>query len=255
MADSDPIAAYLDELRKRLRGSLVRHSPERTAQILAEAEDHLRSATTARGVDGVPEEDAQQAAIAAFGQVRTVARSHRPRLPEVLTTLGVAAVPLVSAYLLIASVLGDVYLQRVMRVQVATPTGSLWAPMTFSTAVIQNPASTAALLVALLLLVGYIISRRRLKGKRVPLPSFFPPAAAVVAAAFGWAEYQFLLRPSTLMTRIGDLVGIHSYHLSLAALAIGSLAAAALITLACALWTAALTTRWSYRHACTLATR
>jgi hypothetical protein len=139
MADSDPIAAYLDELRKRLSGGLVCHAPERTAQILAEAEDHLRSAAAARGVDGLPEEDAQQAAIAAFGQVRTVARSHRPRLAEVLTTLGMATAPLVSVYLLIAAVLGDVYLQRVMRVEVETPTGSLSAPMTFSGADIKNP--------------------------------------------------------------------------------------------------------------------
>jgi hypothetical protein len=55
--------------------------------------------------------------------------------------------------------------------------------------------------------------------------------------------------------RIGDLVGIHTYQESLAALALGAIAAAALVAMACALWSAALATRWSYDRVRALATR
>jgi HAAS len=72
----DLIAGYLAEL-----GAGLRTPPERTAEILAEAEDHLRESAAAGVAIGMREREAQEAAISAFGSVRAVLRAHnlRPR--------------------------------------------------------------------------------------------------------------------------------------------------------------------------------
>ena len=73
----DLIAGYLAELRASLR----RLPHERTAEILAEAEDHLRESAAAGVAIGMTQREAQEAAISAFGSVRAVVRAHsrRPR--------------------------------------------------------------------------------------------------------------------------------------------------------------------------------
>ena len=90
---NDPITAYLDELRGRLR------SPERD-RILAEAEDHLRTGTAAGLAAGLTEREAQEAAISAFGSVRAVVRAHHARRGRVLLDLVLAAWKLGSVGLL-----------------------------------------------------------------------------------------------------------------------------------------------------------
>jgi hypothetical protein len=93
----DLIAQYLAELRARLRTP-----PERTTDMLAEAEDHLREPMAAGLAAGMSEQEAQQAAISAFGSVRTVARANcHPA--GVLTPLGLAASKAAGVYLLTVS--------------------------------------------------------------------------------------------------------------------------------------------------------
>lgn len=67
----DLIASYLAEL-----GAGLRTPPDQAAEILAEAEDHLRESAAAGVAFGMSERDAQQAAISAFGPVRAVVRAH-----------------------------------------------------------------------------------------------------------------------------------------------------------------------------------
>jgi putative ABC transport system permease protein len=67
----DLIAQYLAELRASLCTA-----PQRTAEILAEAEDHLRESAAASLAAGRSEREAQEAAISAFGSVPTVTRAN-----------------------------------------------------------------------------------------------------------------------------------------------------------------------------------
>jgi hypothetical protein len=93
----DPIGAYLDQLMAQLRGSAAD-----VRRILAEAEEHLRDASAERVAAGAGEAEAQRAAIAAFGDARTVARRF---------AAGVAPVPaaeVVAQLLRTALVLGAV---------------------------------------------------------------------------------------------------------------------------------------------------
>ena len=78
----DLIAGYLAELRASLRTP-----PERTAEILAEAEDHLRESVAAGVAIGMTEREAQEAAISAFGPVRAVVRAHNLRPRQVAADL------------------------------------------------------------------------------------------------------------------------------------------------------------------------
>jgi hypothetical protein len=71
-AASDLIAGYLAEL-----GAGLRVPADEAELILAEAEDHLRASAAAKLEAGLTELEAQQAAVASFGPVRTVARAHR----------------------------------------------------------------------------------------------------------------------------------------------------------------------------------
>jgi len=65
----DPIAEYLADLDRRLRG---RPNRER---LLAEAEDHLRESEAALRASGLGAHDAARAAVARLGSVRDVARA------------------------------------------------------------------------------------------------------------------------------------------------------------------------------------
>jgi hypothetical protein len=85
----DPIAQYLAQLR----GSL-RTPPERTEEILAEADDHLRESVAAGLAIGMSEREAQEAAISAFGSVRAVVRAHTFRKDQVAAGLVLAALKL-----------------------------------------------------------------------------------------------------------------------------------------------------------------
>ena len=76
----DLIAEYLDELRARLR------TPDADL-VLAEAEDHLRESVAAGLEIGMSEQEAQQAAISAFGSVRAVVRAHNLRTGQLLAGL------------------------------------------------------------------------------------------------------------------------------------------------------------------------
>ena len=75
---ADPIELYLDRLLAHLRGSAAD-----VRRILAEVEEHLRDATAERAAASADGADAQRAAIAAFGDPRTVARRFAGRLAPV----------------------------------------------------------------------------------------------------------------------------------------------------------------------------
>jgi HAAS len=86
----DLIAGYLAELKAGLR----RLPQERTAEILAEAEDHLRESVAAGVAIGMTEREAQEAAISAFGSVRAVVRAHNLRPRQVAADLVLAGLRL-----------------------------------------------------------------------------------------------------------------------------------------------------------------
>jgi hypothetical protein len=67
---SDRIASYVEQLERELR---LRHAPRR--RLLAEAEDHLRSASEELVEQGVKREEAERVAIERFGAAALVARS------------------------------------------------------------------------------------------------------------------------------------------------------------------------------------
>jgi hypothetical protein len=87
---ADLIDGYLAELGASLR----RLPPERTTEILAEAEDHLRESVAAGVAIGMTEREAQEAAISAFGSVRAVARAHNFRPRQVAADLVLAGLRL-----------------------------------------------------------------------------------------------------------------------------------------------------------------
>jgi hypothetical protein len=78
-----PVEEYLSQLRASLRTR-----PAQTSQILAEAEDHLRSSVAAGLRAGMTEIAAQEAAVSAFGSVRAVARAHQTRRARAAVVLG-----------------------------------------------------------------------------------------------------------------------------------------------------------------------
>jgi hypothetical protein len=85
----DPIDEYLARLRASLR-----KPPDRSAQILAEAEDHLRESAAAGLTMGMSEREAQEAAISAFGSVRAVVRAHHRSKGQVAAGLVMTALKL-----------------------------------------------------------------------------------------------------------------------------------------------------------------
>jgi hypothetical protein len=98
----DPIDDYLDRLRAGLRTP-----PARTAEIVAEAEDHLRESAAVAGQRAqLSEAEAQRAAIAAFGPARRVVRAHRPTAAEFAVAAAMKAWPVLGCYLLLTSLIG-----------------------------------------------------------------------------------------------------------------------------------------------------
>jgi hypothetical protein len=85
----DLIDRYLAELSASLRTP-----PERTAEIVAEAEDHLRESVAAGLAIGMTEREAQEAAISAFGPVRAVVRAHHRRPRQLAADLVMAGLKL-----------------------------------------------------------------------------------------------------------------------------------------------------------------
>jgi len=150
----DPIDRYLAQLRAGLRGS-----PERAERILAEAEDHLRSSAANGLAAGMSEREAQEAAIAAFGRVPAVVRSHRRPAGSVLAGLGLAAMKLAAVYLLAVPLAGlsGVVLRNAV-IQVVAPPGAtvVLAPVNYARAAGVLAASAAA---GLALLACYRIAR------------------------------------------------------------------------------------------------
>jgi hypothetical protein len=179
----DLIAQYLVQLRAGLRTP-----PERTEQILAEAEDHLRESAVAGEAMGLTERDAQEAAIAAFGGVRAVARAHRRPVVAALAELGMAAMKLGAVYLLTVSAVGfsGVLLEKiVVRIPVSPGTWIRLAPIGYAR---TTGVLTVAAAVGLALLAGYRLARRR-RPRGAPGPGgrasgellggFFPLAAMI----------------------------------------------------------------------------
>jgi hypothetical protein len=240
VASGDLVDGYLGELRRRLESAIVRNSRARVGQIVAEAEDHLREAAAASVAAGLSERDAQHAAIAAFGGARTVARAHWPSATAVLATMATALLALLGCYALIASVAGALVGWW------ATPTVHVPGTITLGSRLADrgdSPAGYAASfvvagLIGVALLAACVIVRRRRRANGgaaavMPLPGLFYPVAAAGT---------LLLAPLAVA-----LHGPHSvlWHLSGGfQLAMGSIIACGVLSLACALWSAVLLARW-----------
>jgi hypothetical protein len=226
-AGGDQIAAYLKELHRRLTSGMVRTSSEHAAQIVAEAENHLREAAAMCVAAGMRQHVAQLAAIEAFGGARTVARAHRPRAAAVLTKLAAAACPLLAAYLLVAAAIG---LAVVYREAGILGGGMQGVPLGQAAVAAPGPASGfpagqgALLIVAcafagLVVFAGYLIACQRRRSRRgvartVPLPGGYElgvgaiVAAVVIALACGawsavllarWTVNRLTHRPSAVV--------------------------------------------------------
>jgi hypothetical protein len=237
----DPIADYLSELRAGLRTA-----PARTAEILAEAEDHLReSAAAVRQAGHLSEAAAQRAAIEAFGPAHQVTRAHRPPLTAFAAAAGLKAWPLLSIYVLLSAVAGALSLWRetassggrsiaVVTVTSPSPGGR---PTTMLELVgTTHPGQAAAVfggcaLAGVLLVAGFLVVGRR--GRRsglalVRLPrGFVPLVAAFALVVFGMIENQVMRG-----TEVGWLTRVTGAY----ELATGSGYAAVLTGIGCAVW-------------------
>jgi hypothetical protein len=191
----DLIERYLAELRGRLRTA-----PQAAAEILAEAADHLRESQAAGLAIGMTEQEAQEAAISAFGSVRAVARAHRRLAPAVADT-AMAFCGAVSSYLLTVFAISLVMYVCVdatvsadpARYPFATPQGYAGPPVLW--------ASAGA--VGLALLASYLITRHlRRRRARHGVPGPVAPLAAAV---------------SLLLAGLGGVTGMLSYQLPWAA--------------------------------------
>ena len=191
----DLIERYLAELRGRLRTS-----PEAAAEILAEAVDHLRESEAAGLAIGMTTQEAQEAAISAFGSVRAVARANRRLAPAVADT-AMMFCGAVSSYLLTVFAVSMVVYVGVdsavssdpARYPFATPQGYGGPPVLW--------ASAGA--VGLALLASYLIARhiRRRRARHGIRGTVTPLAAAL----------------SLLLAGLGGVTGMWSYQLPWAA--------------------------------------
>jgi hypothetical protein len=260
VAGGDLIDGYLGELRRRLEVGMVRNSGERAAQVAAEAEDHLREATAVSVAAGMSEQDAQRAAIAAFGDARTVARAHRPRAVAVLATVATALCALLGTYTLVATVAGGVV--GFWASFAASDLGAMTVPshgdasasamsgnetlLSRLTAGGYDPAGYAAsfgliALIGIALLAAYFIVRRRRRAnggaaRVVPLPGLFYPVAAAGMPLLGLVELAAPLH-GFLPVPLGHLKG--SYELGM-----GAVIACAVMCLVYVEWSAVLLVRW-----------
>jgi hypothetical protein len=172
----------IDEYLARLRASL-RLPRERTAEILAEAEDHLREYAAAGEALGMTEREAQEAAISAFGQVRAVVRAHR-RPASFASEVCLAACKLAAVYLL--AILGYwLTREHVLAPDGTQPAGANGSPGAVSAAVTLAGCAVAGLA----LLAAYLRARRSWRGRRdaseAPLGGYFQLCAAIPMLVFG----------------------------------------------------------------------
>ena len=235
----DPIEDYLAELRAGLRTA-----PARTAEIIAEAEDHLRESAAARRAGGVGEQAAQRAAVTAFGPVRQVIRGHRPPLSAYAAAAALPACLLLGGYLLLSALLGGILLLEEIvgspgrsLASVAASQNSQSGQQAKAFILIGTPYSVqvtaifgGCVLAGVLLLVGFaIVRRQRRRAGRVlvPLPrGLFPLVAAIGLLAFWIAGSR---SASGYWLNETGLTGAHE-------LALGSEGAAVLIGVGCAVW-------------------
>jgi hypothetical protein len=237
---ADLIGDYLAQLRAGLRTP-----PARTAEIVAEAEDHLRESAAAQRARGLGAEAAQRAAIAAFGPAKRVSRAHRPPVSAYAAAAGLKAWPLLGGYLLLSALLGGFLLGEeiatshprslasVARDQDSQPghqlrvSGLGGRPYPEQVAVVFG----GCVLIAVLLLAGFLIARRRRRSSGLALGllprGLFPLAAAAGLLACWVAESRgasgYWLRRLPGVTGAGELT-------------FGSEGAAVLLGAGCALW-------------------
>jgi hypothetical protein len=214
--EDDLIERYLDRLLTHLRGSA-----RDVRRILAEAEEHLRDATSEAMAAGVDEQEAQRQAIARFGDPRTVARRFSARLTPVpiwavATELARAAIRLGAIALvaigvsgLVAELLGRVFGARFVSGDLPGTTYTAercadfleYFPRAGSCAhaaelhhwgeVVEYRVAAGVL--GLLVLAGYALWQRRRREPRYlgVLPDGF--AATVATALYGVAGAGLLL--------------------------------------------------------------
>lgn len=184
----------IDQYLTRLRASL-RTPPERTAEILTEAEDHLREFAAAGEALGLTEREAQEEAIATFGQVRTVVRAYR-RPAAVASELCMAVCKIATVYLLVVattSVLMTILVNLLARQLHVIFTGGM--PRGFvtgrhgSTTVFVPVTIVAAVIAGMIALAGYWwlrrLERRRQAAQATQLGGYFPLIGAICMLIFG----------------------------------------------------------------------
>lgn len=184
----------IDQYLTRLRASL-RTPPDRTAEILTEAEDHLREFAAAGEALGLTEREAQEEAIATFGQVRAVVRAHR-RPAAFASELCMAACKIATVYLLVVAATSVL-----MTILVSLPARQLHViyfagrPRGFvtgrhgSTTVFVPVTIVAVVVAGMIALGGYWwlrrLERRRRAAQATLLGGYFPLFAAIFMLIFG----------------------------------------------------------------------
>ena len=207
MNSADLVEDYLDQLYASLRTT-----PRQARRIIAEAEDHLREATTAGIEAGLTEVEAQEAAISSFGSVRAVVRAHARRVPPLAVfgelvmagwKLASIAVLAVAGSGVIAFVMNRTLGPSFVGGSTAQASGApavtcqhwmgLWPHVQYcgQAAVLETSSDAVTLrllmlIPGLVLLEGYLLARRyqRKRGSRADLlPDAFVPTVA--ACLFG----------------------------------------------------------------------
>ena len=186
----DPIDEYLAALRAGLRTP-----PARTAEILAEAEDHLReSAAAARRAGHLSEAAAQRAAIDAFGPAKQVTRAHRPPLTAFAAAAGLQAWPVLGWYLLLSGALGWTFYSSFSPTR---DTLAAWMPPT------GEAVRLGVFLLLGVLLVGSFLIVRRRQRRSGAAPARLPNGIFPLGAAIGFFAIAMLLLSVTRALSFG----------------------------------------------------
>jgi hypothetical protein len=228
--NGDLIDGYLARLRAGLRTA-----PARTAEIVDEAEDHLRESVAARRAEGLTEEAAQRAAISAFGPAERISRAHRPAVSAYAAAAALLAWPLVAGYLLLSGLIGALLLwdDHGLVMAPAVAVGGLGTRTIYELGGRARPGPAAATIggcaaAGALLLTGFLIVRRHRRRSGLvsaPLPQgLFALAAGFALLALGIAENQ-----SVLSYGLGPLSAVTGTY----ELAVGGLYAAVLTGIGC----------------------